>query len=76
MKVGYASSVTVVHEELSVFLLRDWRSWLTVGEDGEGGGWPWSNTFTAQLHHCRVVCALVNSFVPGTFTSEVLLNDR
>ncbi|XP_019625385.1 PREDICTED: uncharacterized protein LOC109470757 [Branchiostoma belcheri] len=24
----------------------------------------------------RVLCALINSFVPGTFTTEVLLNDR
>ena len=24
----------------------------------------------------RVLCALVNSFVPETFTTEVLLNDR
>ena len=24
----------------------------------------------------KILCALVNSFVPGTFTSEVLLNDR
>ena len=24
----------------------------------------------------RVLCALINSFVPETFTTEVLLNDR
>ena len=29
-----------------------------------------------SLHSSRVLCALVNSFVPETFTTEVLLNDR
>ena len=29
-----------------------------------------------DLVDSRVLCALVNSFVPNTFTTEVLLNDR
>ncbi|EDV28638.1 uncharacterized protein TRIADDRAFT_51756 [Trichoplax adhaerens] len=29
-----------------------------------------------ELADGRILCALVNSFVPGTFTTEVLLNDR
>ncbi|XP_022088281.1 uncharacterized protein LOC110977993 isoform X2 [Acanthaster planci] len=29
-----------------------------------------------DLVDSRVLCALVNAFVPGTFTSEVMLNDR
>ena len=29
-----------------------------------------------DLVDSRVLCALVNSFIPGTFTTEVMLNDR
>ncbi len=29
-----------------------------------------------SAHPYRVLCALVNSLVPGTFTAEVLLSDR
>ena len=29
-----------------------------------------------DLTDSRVLCALINSFVPDTFTTEVLLNDR
>lgn len=31
---------------------------------------------TMSVFFFRVLCALVNSFVPETFTTEVLLNDR
>ena len=30
----------------------------------------------SDLSNSKILCALVNSLVPGTFTSEVLLNDR
>ena len=29
-----------------------------------------------SLMHCRVLCALVNSVIPGTFTAQVMLDDR
>jgi ankyrin repeat protein len=33
-------------------------------------------TSLEELADSRILCCLVNSFVPGTFTTEVLLNDR
>ena len=34
------------------------------------------STLLSSPHLPRVLCCLVNSLVPGTFTVDVLLNDR
>ena len=32
--------------------------------------------FVQPYNCCRVLCALVNSVIPGTFTAQVMLDDR